>query len=66
VAAVVCEQFALCSLRVAGSCGAVARARAVIRQDSGHGRWCWWSAGRGRVVGCRAGGLESLSVLSAS
>jgi hypothetical protein len=50
-------------LRVAVSCGIVARARAVVRRDSGPGRWCWRSAGRGGAVGCRGGGPETLSVL---
>jgi hypothetical protein len=38
----------------------------VVRRDGGPGRWCWWSAGRGGVAGCRGGGPGSLSVLSAS
>jgi hypothetical protein len=45
-------------LRVAGSCGIVARARAVVRRVGGPVRWCWWSTGRGRAVGCRGGGPE--------
>jgi hypothetical protein len=45
-------------LRVAGSCGVAARARAVVRRDDGPGRWCWWSAWRGRTVGCRGGSPE--------
>jgi hypothetical protein len=32
-------------LRVTGSCGIVARERAVARQDGGPGRWCWRSDG---------------------
>jgi hypothetical protein len=27
-------------LRATGSCGVVARARAVARRNGGHGRWC--------------------------
>lgn len=53
-------------LRVAGACGVAARARAVVRRDGGPGRWCWWFARRGEAVGCRGGGLGSLTALRAS
>jgi hypothetical protein len=50
-----------------GGCGVrlVARVRAVVRLDSGPGRWCWRSAERGVAAGCRGDGLETLSVLRA-
>jgi hypothetical protein len=47
-------------LRVAWSCGIAARAQAVVRRDGRPGRWCWWSAERGRV-GCRAAALKAPS-----
>jgi hypothetical protein len=45
-------------LRMAESCDVSARVRAVVRQNGGLGRWCWRSAGRGRIDGCRAAVLK--------
>jgi hypothetical protein len=53
-------------LRVAGSCGIVARVRAVVRRDGGPGRWCWRSVGRGGAVGCQGSGFKALTVWRAS
>jgi hypothetical protein len=35
-------------------------------RDGGPGRWCWWSARRSGVGGCRDSGPETLAMLSAS